>query len=243
MKAIIGFIFLIISTQVLSQKAWIEPSMILVEGGIFQMGMTGGLKKEGPAHTVALKRFYIGKYEVSQNFWQSVMGNDPATFKGCGECPVEQVSPEQIDTFLVQLKKVSGKNYRLPTEAEWEYAAMGGNKSKGYKYSGSNDLREVAWYKNNADNKTHIAGQKKPNELGIYDMSGNVWELCSDWYDADFYKKSGKTNPRNDKKARYRVLRGGSWRSGEERCYSKARNRNINDHRKSNGGLRLVLDM
>jgi formylglycine-generating enzyme required for sulfatase activity len=242
MKGTFSFIFLMTSMLVFSQAKVIEPPMILVEGGSFQMGINGGLKKESPAHTVTLRSFYIGKYEVTQSLWQSVMGSNPSTYRDCDQCPVEQVSPEQVDSFLIKLNQATGKHYRLPTEAEWEYVAMGGNKSKGYKYSGSNDLGEVAWCKVNADNKTHIVGQKKPNELGIYDMSGNVWELCRDWYDEGFYRKSPAADPLNDKKAKYRVLRGGSWRSGENRCYSKARNRNINDHRKSNGGFRLVLD-
>ena len=185
----------------------------------------------------------MGKYEVTQALWQSVMGYNPSTFKGCNECPVEEVSPVQVDSFIQKLNKLTGKKYRLPTEAEWEYAALGGNKTQGYKYAGSNDLNEVAWDKYNADNKTHPVGLKKPNELGLYDMSGNAWELCSDWYDEDYYKHSPTDNPRNDKRAEYRVVRGGSWRSGEERCYSRARNRNIKDHHKSNGGFRLVLDL
>jgi formylglycine-generating enzyme required for sulfatase activity len=179
---------------------------------------------------------------VTQSLWLAVMGDTPSTFHGCVDCPVEQISPERIDTFIHQINQLTGKQYRLPTEAEWEYAASGGNKSKGYEYSGSNDLSVVAWYEPNADNKTHPVGQKKPNELGIYDMSGNVWELCSDRYDAAYYKHSYTANPRNDHKAIYRVVRGGSWRSPQERCYTKARNRNIADHHKSNGGFRLAMD-
>jgi sulfatase modifying factor 1 len=170
------------------------------------------------------------------------MGNNPSTFNSCGECPVEQVEWESIHLFISKLNTITGKKYRLPTEAEWEYAAMGGSKSMHYQYSGSNNLNEVAWNKDNAENKTHPVGLKKPNELGIYDMSGNVWELCSDWYSADYYKTSPASNPRNDQPAKYRVVRGGSWRSGENRCYNKARNRNIKDHHISNLGFRLVLE-
>ena len=246
MESIFLLISILIGLNVSSQKTAhdsIVSPMVLVEGGTFQMGVDDGLKKESPAHAVTVHSFLIGKYEVTQNLWHSGMGSNPSTFHGCDDCPVEQVSPDQVDSFIHRLNALTGKKYRLPTEAEWEYAALGGKSSRGYKYSGSNDLTEVAWCRQNADNKTHPVGQKKPNELGIYDMSGNVWELCSDWYEEDFYRKSPAINPRNDQIAKFRVLRGGSWRSGEERCYSKARNRNIKDHRKSNGGLRLVLDI
>ena len=218
------------------------PAMVLVEGGTFKMGSANGLKNEQPVHSITLKSFYIGQYEVTQTFWQQVMGNQPAHFAGCSSCPVEDVTPEQIRIFISKLNQLTGKHYRLPTEAEWEYAALGGNKSKGYKYSGSNSTDEVAWFKDNSESKTHPVGQKKPNELGIYDMSGNVWELCADWFDNKYYKKSTASNPLNNKKATHRVMRGGSWRSPKERCYSKARNRNISDHHKQNGGFRLALD-
>ena len=221
-----------------------EPTMgmVLVVGGTFSMGSNDGLKNEGPMHMVTLKSFYLDKYEVSQALWQNVMGNNPSYFNRDPGSPVENISREQIDSFLTKLYQRYGKHYRLPTEAEWEYAAMGGNKSKGYKYSGSNNLNEVAWYKSNSENMTHEVGLKKPNELGLYDMSGNVWELCSDWYDPNYYKKSKSVNPRNDKKAPHKVVRGGSWRSPLERCYSKARNRDIKDHHKQNGGFRIALD-
>jgi len=219
-----------------------EPVMVLVEGGDFKMGSNDSLKNERPVHTVTLKSYYIGKYEVTQSLWQSVMGNNPSGFKNCPDCPVENIKWKDIQLFLSKLNERTGKHYRLPTEAEWEYAAAGGNKSKGYIYSGSNDIAEAGWYKLNADSKTHPVGLKKPNELGIYDMTGNAWELCSDWYDPAFYKHSAKNNPENKRTALFRVSRGGSWRSGPERCYNKARNRNIKDHHISNGGIRLALD-
>jgi len=224
-------------------SAAIEFAMIKVEGGTYEMGSNTGVKNERPPHQVSVNGFYIGKYEVTQSEWQQVMGSNPSFFKGCDSCPVEEVSPEQVDAFLLKMNQRTGKHYRLPTEAEWEYASLGGIKTKGYRYSGSDSLEEVGWIAGNADNRTHPVGQKKPNELGLYDMSGNVWELCSDWWAPSYYKRSTVANPRNDKKALFRVARGGSWRSEEFRCYSKARNRNVYDHHKQNGGFRIVLDL
>ena len=229
------------SQTIETDTAFTEPKMIFVEGGHFTMGSETGERNEKPAHIVTLHSFSIGEYEVTQSLWQSVMGNNPSFFP-CSDCPVEEVTPEEVETFLAKLNQRTGKHYRLPTEAEWEYASLGGNKSKGFRYSGSDSLLEVGWVAPNAENKTHPVGKKKPNELGLYDMSGNVWELCADWWDPGFYKNSEKENPQNKKKNSFRVVRGGSWRSEEYRCYSKARNRNIFDHHKQNGGFRLTLD-
>lgn len=220
-----------------------EPEMILVAGGSYQMGSPSGEKNERPVHSVTLKSFYIGKYEITQRLWTEVMGDTPSKHKNCSDCPVETVAPEQVAQFIVRLNQKTEKQYRLPTEAEWEYAALGGAQSKGYRYPGSNDLNEVAWYRPNAGDTTHPVGLKKPNELGLYDMAGNAWELCSDYYDPAYYARSPADNPRNDRPAAFRLLRGGSWRSAENRCYSRARNRNIYDHYHfGNGGFRLVLD-
>ena len=172
--------------------------------------------KEYPTHQVTLSDFYIGKYEVTQEQWEIVMGNNPSWFKGANN-PVENVLWDDCLEFIEKLNQLTGLKFRLPTEAEWEYAARGGNKSKGYKYSGSNTIGDVAWYYDNAYNVgssssnygTHPVGTKAPNELGLYDMSGNVHEWCSDWFGS--YSSSAQTNPTGPTSGSYRVLRGGSW--------------------------------
>ncbi len=156
------------------------------------------------------------------------MGDDPPnlSFKDCDNCPVDGVSWIDVQDFIKKLNQKTGKNYRLPTEAEWEYAACGGNKSRGYKYSGSNNISEVAWYYKNSFDKgkshkdygTHEVGNKKTNELGIYDMSGNVWEWCSDWYGSDYYKKSSRNNPQGASSGSLRVYRGGGWYDYDGYC-------------------------
>lgn len=190
----------------------IEQSMVYVQGESFMMGSNDGEADEKPVHKITLSSFKVSKYEVTQAQWKVVMGNNPSKFKDCDNCPVEQVSWNDIQSFLKKINQLTGKNYRLLTEAEWEYAARGGNKSKGYKYAGSNSLGSVAWYDGNSGKKTHPVGQKQPNELGLYDMSGNVGEWCQDWYDSEYYSKSKNlTNPVNKNKFTYKALRGGSW--------------------------------
>lgn len=220
-----------------------QTNMVLVKGGTFEMGSTTGKKDERPVHTVQLNDFMIGQYEVTQGLWQEVMGSLPKDCNDGPTHPVYNVTDESVALFLQKLNKLTGKNYRLPTEAEWEYAARGGQLSKGYKYCGSDSLNDIAWYAPNADKKTHPVGQKKPNELGLYDMSGNVWERCADWYQANFYKYAAKENPVQQKKKMFRLVRGGSWRSEEQRCQARARNIDVYDHHISNGGLRLVCEV
>lgn len=190
--------------------------MVYVKGGTFQMGSNDGDSDEKPKHSVTLSDFYIGKYEVTQKQWREIMGNNPSNFKNCDNCPVEKVSWNDVQEFIKKLNQKTGKNYRLPTEAEWEYAAKGGNQSKGTIYSGSNNIDEVAWYRENSGSKTHPAGQKKPNELGIYDMSGNVYEWCNDWYGN--YSAGSQRNPQGSSSGARRVLRGGSWGSIAGNC-------------------------
>jgi formylglycine-generating enzyme required for sulfatase activity len=186
------------------------PEMVFVKGGTFQMGY-------GPVHAVTLSDFEIGKYPVTQKQWTEIMGSNSSGFKDCDDCPVEQVFWDDAQEFLKKLNaRFPGKNYRLPTEAEWEFAARGGNQTKGYAYAGGNDLNEVGWYADNADGKTHPVGQKKANELGLHDMSGNVWEWCADWY--GHYPETAQTNPAGPTSGSYRVSRGGSWYLAAWQC-------------------------
>ncbi len=191
------------------------PGMAFVVGGTFQMGSNSGSSDEQPVHTVTVSSFYMDKTEVTQAEYRKVMGKNPSSFRGCDDCPVEMVKWHDANEYA---KKV-GK--RLPTEAEWEYAARGGNKSKGYKYSGSNDLNAVGWYDNNSDRKSHPVAQKQPNELGLYDMSGNVWEWCSDMYSDSYYRSSPKNDPQGPNSGSSRVLRGG----GSSVCSCRVANR------------------
>ena len=205
--------------------------MIKVEGGTYKMGGTVN-DNEKPIHDETIATFQIGKTEVTQELWQAVMGTNPSNFKGEANLPVEKVSWTDCNTFIAKLNELTGKNFRLPSEAEWEYAARGGNKSQGYTYSGSNTIGDVAWYTDNSSSKTHPVAQKKANELGIYDMSGNVWEWTSDKYSTDY------SQPRTSS---YRVARGGSWNGGA--TYSRVAHRD-NDSESaatSRRGLRLAL--
>jgi formylglycine-generating enzyme required for sulfatase activity/predicted Ser/Thr protein kinase len=218
--------------------------MVRIQGGTFKMGCTSEqgsdcYDDEKPTHSVTLSNFYIGKYEVTQAQWRAVMNNNPSHFSGCDNCPVDNVRWNDVQDFIRKLNSMTGKNFRLPTEAEWEFAARGGNKSQGYKYSGSNSIGSVAWYEDNSGGKTQPVGQKSPNELGLYDMSGNVWEWCNDWYGD--YSSSAKTNPRGPSTGSYRVFRGGSWHHGPR--YGRVSNRVGNGPGlRSNGlGFRLAL--
>ena len=157
-----------------------EPDMVTVQGGSFAMGGNEN-NNEKPIHNVTLISFKIAKYETTVAQWQKVMGSNPSPHKGCMDCPVTGVSWDNVQTFIKKLNTLSGKNYRLPTEAEWEYAARGGTKSKKFEYAGSNDVNAVAWTSGNSGSKPHTVGQKEGNELGLYDLSGNVWEWCNDW--------------------------------------------------------------
>ena len=218
-------------------------TMLPVEGGTFTMGATSeqgsdAYSDESPTHQVTVSSFYIGKYEVTQELWAAVMGSNPSNFSGTN-LPVETVSWDDIQTFISKLNELTGRTFRLPTEAEWEYAARGGNKSKGYKYSGSNTIGDVAWYSGNSSSKTHEVGTKAPNELGLYDMSGNVWEWCSDWFGS--YSSSSQTDPTGPSSGSNRVLRGGSWFNNAGYCRVSYRHNYTPSYRYYLYGFRLVL--
>jgi len=187
------------------------PEMVLVKGGTFKMGSNNGKTNVKPMHSVTLDDFFIGKYEVTQLQWKKVIGSSPSYFEECDQCPVEYVSWNDIQTFLEILNKRTGKKYRLPTEAEWEFAARGGNQSNGYIYSGGNNIENVAWYKDNSGFFTHLIGKKYPNELGIFDMTGNVYEWCNDKYNKNYYQTSPSCNPSGPLKGSTYILRGGSF--------------------------------
>ncbi len=200
-----------------------EPDMVKVQGGRFAMGGNEN-NNEKPIHYVTLSSFKIAKYETTLAQWQQVMGSNPSGRKDCMDCPVTAVSWDDIQTFIKKLNVQSGKNYRLPTEAEWEYAARGGAKSKKFEYAGSNDFNVVAWTYANSGPNTHPVGQKEANELGLYDMSGNVFEWCNDWYDENYYGKSPENNPKGPATGQHRVFRGGSVASQPARSRVAYRN-------------------
>lgn len=217
--------------------------MIYVQGGTFTMGCTseqGGDcdGDEKPIHSVMLSDFLIGETEVTQALWKAVMGSNPSYFKG-DNLPVERVSWNDCQEFIRKLNQLTGRMLRLPTEAEWEYAARGGKHSCGYKYAGSNSVGEVGLYDSNSDNKTHPVKTKKANELGLYDMSGNVWEWCSDWYGN--YSSSAQSDPKGPFSGSSRVLRGGGWGSGAGYCRVSNRYGIDPDYRGSDFGFRLTL--
>jgi formylglycine-generating enzyme required for sulfatase activity len=186
-----------------------EPEMVFVEGGSFIMGSEDFNDDEKPVHEVILSPFSIGRFEITQAQWKAVMGQNPSVYKNCNDCPIESVSWSDIQVYLSKINKITGKKYRLPTEAEWEYAAGGGNNNITYHFSGSNDLKEIAWYGENSENKPHVVGSKNANNLGIYDMSGNVWEWCSDYYGE--YSSKSEYDPMGSDFGEFRVIRGGSW--------------------------------
>ena len=216
-------------------------NMVYVSGGTFTMGSTSeqgsdAYDNEKPPHSVTLSSYYICKYEVTQALWRAVMGSNPSNFKG-DNLPVENVSWDDCQTFINRLNSYTGRNFRLPTEAEWEFAARGGNYSRHYEYSGSNKIDDVAWYSENSGHRTHPVGTKQPNELDLYDMSGNVWEWCSDWYGS--YSSYSQSNPTGPNSGSYRVNRGGSWIGWF--CRSASRINFKPGHCFIDLGLRLVI--
>lgn len=246
----------------------VEFEMIYVKGGTFRMGAMveqgdDAIDREKPVHSVTLSDYYIGKFEVTQGLWMVVMGSNPSNFKKGDNYPVDRVSWNDVQTFLTKLNQLTGKKYALPTEAQWEYAARGGIGigrsvyvwSDGFsvlhfefgssgggvatKYSGSDDIDEVAWYTNNSGGSTHPVGTKRPNALGIYDMSGNVEEWCSDWYGS--YSNESQTNPTGPSSGSARVLRGGSRSEIARRCRVSFRNCYFPSRGGIDFGFRVVL--
>lgn len=222
----------------------IVTSMTFIEGGIFTMGSSGDafFSDEQPAHRVTVSDFYIANVTVTQKQWEALMGTNILWNDNFGkgdDYPANFVSYDQALLFISRLNKCSGLKFRLPTEAEWEYAAIGGRKSKGYDYSGSDEADNVAWHRGNAGSKMHPSSQLAPNELGLYDMSGNLYEWCSDWYGD--YTQANETNPIGPLMGNKRVVRGGSFTYDAEFSRCKARNRLSETNQSVAVGLRLVI--
>ena len=216
--------------------------MVPVDGGTFVMGATAeqgsdAYDWEYPTHQVTLSGYCIGETEVTQELWKAVMGSNPSYYQGDLNSPVERVSWNDCQTFITKLNQLTGENFRLPTEAEWEYAARGGNKSQGFKFAGSNTLDEVAWYSSNSSHQTHPVASKAPNELGLYDISGNVDEWCQDWYGT--YNNDAQVNPTGQISGSYHVIRGGNWKNGTSNCRVSFRGRTYDSYNWL--GLRLAM--
>ena len=230
--------------------------MVHVRGGTFMMGCTREQQNcdtdEKPVHEVQVDDFEIGRYEVTQALWEAVMGDNLSKFEGCGQCPVEMVSWNDVQMFLLELNDMTGEQYRLPTEAEWEYAARGGQEGKGHQYAGSRIVGKVGWYRQNSGGKTHPAGEKRPNEVGLYDMSGNVSEWVQDCYKESYRGAPTDGRARESRSCSYysleleetmdnvRVLRGGSWIDEPRYLRSASRYRDTAGLRSGSNGFRLA---
>ncbi len=227
-------------------------SMVKVKGGTFTMGATDEQGDEAndwekPTHRVTLSDYSIGQTEVTQELWQAVMGSNPSYYTGNPQLPVENVTWNMCRSFVNKLKELTGLNFRLPTEAEWEFAARGGYRTRGYKYSGSDNINDVAWCWDNLPSQdfgepgygTQPVATRSPNELGAYDMSGNVWEWCQDWYGN--YSSVDQSNPTGAFAGMFRIFRGGSWSRSAECCRVSYRNFYYPETADSGMGLRLAL--
>lgn len=225
----------------------INNDMVLVEGGTYMMGSDNedASAAEQPVHKVTVDSFYISKFEVTQEIFEEVMGSSLSYFKN-PNIPVNNISWEQANYFITQLNELTGEEYRLPTEAEWEFAAKGGNKSQNFTYAGSNNIDDVAWYYENADNKAHPVGLKQPNELGLYDMTGNVGEFASDAFDPYFYSISPEDNPNNEEDTdiglAHKSVRGSSFSYDANESESYRRDFASQSVLMSDMGIRLVKD-
>jgi len=237
-------------TQQGEGKAWKEPvtgmEFILVKGGCYEMGDTfgDGYEVEKPVHEVCVGHFWMGKYEVTQGQWERVMGSNPSQNKMDPQYPVEKVDWNDAQEFIRKMNQTTGKGFRLPTEAEWEYAARSGGKKE--KWAGTSkeaELTEYAWFLANSGERPHPVGQKRPNGLGLLDMSGNVWEWVQDWYDRDYYKESPRKNPPGpDRPLVYRVIRGGSFYDRDRNVRTSNRSGMIGPRARNQfTGFRLTL--
>lgn len=208
-----------------------------VPGGCFTAGANDGNSDEKPLHEVCLSPYYLGKFEVTQGEWQKVMGFIPSLFSGCGnDCPVEQVSWSDAQEFISRLNRLTGRSYRLPTEAQWEYACTAGG--KGDKYCGGGEIEAIAWHDRNSGSRVHPVGQRKPNSLGIFDMSGNVWEWVQDWHGR--YPAQRQQDPMGPATGSSRVRRGGSWQYGADKARATWRSSGYQEDRAMDIGFRLA---
>ena len=219
-------------------------AMIQVDGGTFMMGATSeqgseAQSNEYPVHRVSVSSFSIGQTEVTQELWIAVMNTNPSYFSGTLQLPVEQVTYADCQEFITRLNAMTGRQFRLPTEAEWEFAARGGNLSHGYMYSGNSNPVIVAWIGANSGNKTHDVATREPNELGIYDMSGNVWEWCNDWYSD--YTSENQTNPTGPSTGDRRLIRGGGYAGAPYYCRVSYRSNPVPGEHYRNLGFRIAL--
>jgi len=222
-------------------------NMIWVEAGTFEMGSDAdeARNRERPAHQVSLDGFYISKFELTQDIFLQIMGWNNSYFQ-CANCPVNNVSWFNMQLFIKRLNLATGKTFSLPTEAQWAYAAKGGNKSKGFMYSGSDNIADVAWYSENAERKSHPVGLKKPNELGLYDMTGNLWEFCLDDMNRQAYKRDDSHNPFVGNKEKLsvkamKVIRGGGYEFSAQENLVFMRDGATNNVRMADIGYRLVM--
>ena len=228
-----------------TSKTYTDPAtgmeFIFVKGGCYMMGSNDGYDSEKPVHEVCVDDFYLAKYEVTQIQYEKVTGVNPSRFKG-EKLPVESVNWHDAQKYMSQLKTLSGKSYRLPTEEEWEFAARSGGKDERWAGTESvSSLDDYAWYRNNSSNQTHPVGQKRPNALGLHDMSGNVWEWCSDWYESSYYESSPRNNPQGPMSGLSKVKRGGSWGFSEEFVRVASRGGLDPAYRSANFGFRVAI--
>jgi sulfatase modifying factor 1 len=216
-------------------------AFVLVKGGCYLMGSNSGDSDDNPVHKVCVDDFYLGKYEVTQAQYEKMTGSNPSNLKG-NDRPVELVNWDDAQSYLRILNNRSGKSYRLPTEAEWEFAARSGGRDETYEgTSGESSLGDYTWYGENSGKQTHPVGQKRANNLGLYDMTGNVWEWCSDWYESGYYGKSPRNNPQGAGSGSVRVIRGGSWYCAAWHTQTTFRGRVRPGSRDFNMGFRVAF--